>query len=79
MSICVEITQEGVIRDADTPVDQCSSFVLVSADQHAFLTQTMEITSAEILEVFGISFGWVVLLSSIAYKIRVTKRVIKTA
>lgn len=79
MSVCVEVAANGVIRRADQTVDDCNDFVLVSADQHAFLTQTIDITASEILEVFGITFGWVVFLSAIAFKIRIARRTIKSS
>lgn len=79
MSICVNISQEGVISHVDVPLHDCTAFVLVSVDEHSWLTQSVNIEPAEVLEVFGITFGWVVFLSAIAFKVRVARRSIKLA
>lgn len=78
MSQCVTVTAEGYLVQSTESPDQCTGYLLISPSEYQLFVQTVEITPAEVLEVFGIVFGWVVLLGALSYKVKVARNVVKS-
>ena len=73
MSQCVAFTQEGYLVQSTQSVDDCTGYILVSPTEYNLAVQSIEIDPAEVLQVFGLVFGWVVFLSFISYKVKIAK------
>lgn len=79
MAQCAAFTTEGFLMQSTQSVDDCTGFILVSPTEYRLAVQSIEISPADVLEVFGIVFGWVVFLGYLSFKVKVAKGVIKTA
>jgi hypothetical protein len=77
MAQCVNSNPEGFIVLQAQSVDECTGYILVSPTEYSLAVQSIEITSSELLEVFGIVFGWVILLGAISYYVKVATKLIK--
>lgn len=79
MPQCVSVTPEGyLVQSTDSP-EQCTGYMVITQDEYQLWYQTVQIDPAEILSVFGICFGWVVLMGYLSYTVKVAKQSIKQA
>lgn len=79
MSQCVLISSEGFVQQSTMSADSCTGFILISPDEYALAASSIEIDPAQATTVFGIAFGWVVMLGAIAYQIKVAKNTVRKA
>ncbi|QYJ87852.1 hypothetical protein K0I73_09425 [Shewanella mesophila] len=79
MAQCVAFTAEGYLMQSAQSVDDCTGYILVSPTEYNLAVQSIEINPADMLEVFGIVFGWVVFLGYLSYQVKIAKGVIKRA
>ncbi len=79
MAQCAEITPEGFLKQSVQSVDTCTGFILVSPTEYNLAVQSIEIDPVEVLEVFGLVFGWVVFLGYLSFQVKLSKGLIKLA
>ena len=79
MSQCVVFNTDGTLIQSTQSVTDCTGYILISPTEYDLMIQTVEITPAEILAVFGIVFGWVVFLGYLSYQVKIGKRTIGKA
>lgn len=79
MSQCVVFNTDGTLTQSTQSVSDCTGYILISPTEYDLMVQTVEITPAEILAVFGIVFGWVVFLGYLSYQVKIGKRTIGKA
>ncbi len=79
MAQCAEFTPEGYLMQSVQSVDTCTGYILVSPTEYSLAVRSIEIDPLDVLEVFGIVFGWVVFLGFLSYKVKLSKGLIKLA
>lgn len=76
MAQCTFFNAEGFLVQSTQSVNDCTGHILVSPTEYNLMVQSVEISPSEVSAVFGITFGWVVLLGALSYKIKVAKRTV---
>ncbi|MBB1477843.1 hypothetical protein [Shewanella sp. SG41-3] len=79
MSQCVSISSEGFLVQSTQSPDDCTGYILLTPTEYDLALKAIDINPADVLEVFGLVFGWVVFLGFLSYKVKVAKSVIKLA
>lgn len=79
MAQCTFFNAEGFLVQSTQSVNDCTGHILVSPTEYNLMVQSVEISPSEVSAVFGITFGWVVLLGALSYKIKVAKRTVSKA
>lgn len=79
MAQCANFTPEGFLMQSVQSVNTCTGYILVSPTEYNLAVQSIEIDPAEVLEVFGLVFGWVVLLGYLSFQVKLSKGLIKLA
>ncbi len=77
MAECVTFDENGILRSTSSSIDECTGYVLVSPTEYTTAIQSMEIDPLTVVSIFSGSFAAVVVLSVAAFKVQVTKRLIK--
>lgn len=79
MAQCTFFNADGFLVQSTQSVNDCTGHILVSPTEYNLMVQSVEISPSEVSAVFGITFGWVVLLGALSYKIKVAKRTVSKA
>lgn len=79
MAQCTFFNADGFLVQSTQSVNDCTGHILVSPTEYNLMVQSVEIDPSEVSAVFGITFGWVVLLGALSYKIKVAKRTVSKA
>lgn len=79
MAQCVGFNSDGFLMQSAQSVDSCTGYILVSPTEYNLAIQSIEIDPLEVLQVFGIVFGWVIFLGALSYKVKVSKGLVKMA
>jgi hypothetical protein len=76
MAQCTFFNAEGFLVQSTQSVNDCTGHILVSPTEYNLMVQSVEINPADVTAVFGIAFGWVVLLGALSYKVKIAKQTI---
>ncbi|MFA7254441.1 MAG: hypothetical protein WC107_07905 [Patescibacteria group bacterium] len=76
MAQCTFFNAEGFLVQSTQSVNDCTGHILVSPTEYNLMVQSVEINPADVTAVFGITFGWVVLLGALSYKVKIAKQTI---
>ena len=79
MSQCVVFNTDGTLIQSTQSVTDCTGYILISPTEYDLMVQSVEIDPLEIATVFGIVFGWVVLLGYLSYQVKVANKTIDLA
>ena len=75
MAICTEFVN-GYLAQVSTPIGECTSYVLVTADEYASFFEVFSLDSGQIATAIGFGFGVVVSTYFLAYPIGLAKKIL---
>lgn len=77
MAQCVFVDPNGFIKQSVQSTKDCSAWLMITPTEHQLMVQTVDIKPAEIGAVFATSFGWIVFLAYLSYKVRLGKNLVR--
>jgi len=76
VALCADITAEGFVKSNNTPANTCTGVVLISPSEYLMNYQAAGITAADFSAVLFGSFGFVLIIAAVGWKISVAGNLI---
>ena len=74
MALCAEVTPEGFVKSTSIPAESCTGVLLISPSEYSMNYQLVNVTASDYAAVFFGAFGFVILMASLGWKIKISSR-----
>jgi hypothetical protein len=78
MALCASINSAGFVVANTTPVNECTGVLLVSPSEYLMNYHASGVTAEDLSSVLFGSFGFVFTIAAVGFKIKTSKRVVKS-